>query len=1044
MRKLMPKPTWVEQTEARISSLVPLHPNIISGMKLLIVAPLLVLSLSQVGVLPSHPLILSGLFVLFALLDYLDGLVARHRQLTTHFGRIFDRLTDYPVLLVLSYFCLDVLPLGLLALKLGLDLLLMILYLAGRGGTENRIRTALSYTTLFVLLALSQKWAPRLLSERFVIYLLWVNIAFSSVVVLFNLGALRKRFIADALSSANLLCGVFSILFAAEQRVDLSLIFLMLGAAFDGFDGAAARRFGGTRFGVYSDDIADGVNYGIAPGFALYFTLGGIEGVVIGAFYTIFTIGRLVYFTLNKTTADPNYFCGVPSTVGALVTLCSILLFDQRPVALGLMVGVACVQMVSFDTHYRHLGRALASNRRIIYGMPALLVVLIGGRLLFHDQLPFVLILVAALIYGFLPTAVHFASVARRRSRPSADLDMSDAAPPSRELADRESPETGVVIPWLGRLCSRMGHLSLPAAVGLVIGFYFADQGMRFMPTALKVALGLCIFGSLAIPLGRVIQGRAFRDTPEKKRIRKRVVFFAVLASLALVGRLLVFSTEADSQLTGLSKADFRTAYRIDAKQFRALSSELFGVVAYLDQPQSVVNGNQQGLLTADGERSLLTAWRRLQDSAFALDQIRVFYEDWYRFDPSRVEIDYHLQSFLLFFAAELTLFESAYRAVMRIKQNPNAEKFLNAPHPEVGLGADSLSRFRQELVGSREQARIAAGKQYLEFIETMLQGKDKADELGLTWLWTDTVSRIDAIEGIAPLNKALGSVRADLQQIKRTSRRQWFVTQKAVANWMGDTRVRRIGTYLVSRPQQEAMDRRLAPGDVLLARKNWYLSNVGLPGFWPHAILYIGDPQKLDAYFDTPDVNEWVGEQWGRRGSLSDYLAATFPRHWALYTRPRRDDPLRVIESISEGVLFNSLAQSCGDYVAAIRPRLSKKTKAQAIVTAFQHLGKPYDFDFDFATDHALVCTELVWRCYRPSANKEGLRFELDSIMGRLTLPANEIAAQYSHERGTPTPQFDFVYFIDANEDQQRAFVSTEEAFAQTYRRTKWDLTLP
>ncbi len=44
-----------------------------------------------------------------------------------------------------------------------------------------------------------------------------------------------------------------------------------MGCLFDGFDGAAARKWGGTRFGVYSDDIADGVNYGIAPGFALFF-----------------------------------------------------------------------------------------------------------------------------------------------------------------------------------------------------------------------------------------------------------------------------------------------------------------------------------------------------------------------------------------------------------------------------------------------------------------------------------------------------------------------------------------------------------------------------------------------------------------------------------------------------------------------------------------------------------------------------------------------------------------------------------------------------
>ena len=54
----------------------------------------------------------------------------------------------------------------------------------------------------------------------------------------------------------------------------MSLLLLILGGLFDGLDGAAARKWVGTKFGVYSDDIADAVNYGIALVFALYFALG--------------------------------------------------------------------------------------------------------------------------------------------------------------------------------------------------------------------------------------------------------------------------------------------------------------------------------------------------------------------------------------------------------------------------------------------------------------------------------------------------------------------------------------------------------------------------------------------------------------------------------------------------------------------------------------------------------------------------------------------------------------------------------------------------
>ncbi len=415
-RRFVPKPAWAWAVEDRIAAAVPVHPNVLSAGKLLIVVPL-VLALRQADTLPSHPWLIVTLFLAFSLLDYLDGTVARHRNKVTAFGRLFDRITDYPILLAISYFCLDLLPAGLLAAKLGLDLLLIVLYVAGLGHTENRVRTCMNYTTLLALLAVSQGWAVRLVTREVVVYLLIVNVTFSSLVALYNLRVLQKRFLADALSAGNALCGAFSMVFAAKGRFDVSLLFLLLGAAFDGFDGAAARRFGSTRWGVYSDDIADGINYGIAPGVALYFAIGGLEGALVGAVFTVFTLGRLVFFTLSKATADPDYFSGVPSTVGGLVALCSIILFAGQPVLIGLMVGIACIQMVSFDTHWRHLGRALAGHRRVIFGLPVAILLLLSGRLFWSRNVPAAVILALALIYGFLPTGAHFVALIRRRRR---------------------------------------------------------------------------------------------------------------------------------------------------------------------------------------------------------------------------------------------------------------------------------------------------------------------------------------------------------------------------------------------------------------------------------------------------------------------------------------------------------------------------------------------------------------------------------------------------------------------------------------------------
>lgn len=416
------KPQWLERFEARVAmrfSDVRLGPALV---KLVVVIPLVFLALRQVDVLPASEALVGGLVLTYLLLDYLATVVTRGRSESRGFTRIFDRAADLPLLIVVAAFALDVVSPTLVLAKLGLDLLLFVLYVVGRGSPENRLRTTVGYATILVLLLVSQQWAPARLTPRVAEYVLIASIAFSGTFLLYNLDLLQKRFIADVLSAANLLCGVFSMVFASRGRFDMCLLFVLLGTAFDGFDGAAARRWGGTRLGVYSDDVADGVNYGIAPGVALYYVLGGgLAGISIGIFYAVFTVSRLVFFTLNKSSSDPNYFRGIPSPVGGIVTISSIVVFEDEPALIGLMVGIAAAQMVSFSTNYRHLGRAVGgwvsrqrrsagtrSRRRALFGAPVYVVLLLLGVRLLGLRGAVAIILVGNLVYGFVPTVLAF------------------------------------------------------------------------------------------------------------------------------------------------------------------------------------------------------------------------------------------------------------------------------------------------------------------------------------------------------------------------------------------------------------------------------------------------------------------------------------------------------------------------------------------------------------------------------------------------------------------------------------------------------------
>ncbi len=590
----------------------------------------------------------------------------------------------------------------------------------------------------------------------------------------------------------------------------------------------------------------------------------------------------------------------------------------------------------------------------------------------------------------------------------------------------------------LGYYLHRAGTWGLPACAGGAVGFYLADQGTSWVPTMFGLLLIVAALSLGALSAGRSLQGKAFRNTAQGRVVRRRVVVGASLAMAAGVTRLALFWVQQPSALTELSRAEYDETYVLDAQNYREYDGGLEHYMILLEaRPELFVDGH---ILSADEERLVLDAWEAIYAYAFALEQIRIFYEDWYRFDPSRAQRSRHLRSFLLTFAAELSLYEKASRATLLFTQNRNVVKFLDDPHLDRDLGAQTFSSFRQQLQGTRDAARVMAGRRYLEVLERGLDARAEARAAGATWLWVRIERHLAVIDGLGILERGGESALSDLELLERGIRRAWYPAQRGIAEWMGDTRVRRVGWYLIDEELQAGMAEALEPGDLLLVRKNWYLSNVGLPGFWPHAVIYIGDEAKFRAYFDDPQVAAWVEDQSGDATDLSTYLARRYPYRWHRYQAGVDGHDHEVIEAISEGVVFNSLDHALGDYAAGLRPNLSKLAKAQAIVASFAYIDRPYDFNFDFATEHALVCTELVWRAYRPAEGKDGLDLPLIELAGRKTLPANGIAELYAHERASAHPQLEFVYFIDAVEKQREAAVSDEATFASSYTRTKWD----
>jgi hypothetical protein len=91
---------------------------------------------------------------------------------------------------------------------------------------------------------------------------------------------------------------------------------------------------------------------------------------------------------------------------------------------------------------------------------------------------------------------------------------------------------------------------------------------------------------------------------------------------------------------------------------------------------------------------------------------------------------------------------------------------------------------------------------------------------------------------------------------------------------------------------------------------------------------------------------------------------------------------------------------------------------------------GRPYDYNFDFITDSALVCSELVYKAYEPSNETRGLNLPLETMMGRKLMPVNSIAKSFSKQYSSSHRKLDFVFFLDGLEKKKRLFLVLKKLF--------------
>jgi CDP-diacylglycerol---serine O-phosphatidyltransferase len=332
----------------------------------------------------GHENIAIVIFTFAAMLDGIDGVIARKCGLGSKLGEwldpLCDKLTYLPPLIGFAY--KGILSVNLIWVMVVIEIfgqflarrILDMLNTSGAANNFGKIKAIICFgLVIFCALIDEIDEIPSIYNFSDEVLAACIILASASIVFKF----VPNRLYADILSTLNFICGAASLVLTYHNYFAWAICVIIVGQLFDLFDGRMAEKHGGTKYGPLMDDVADFVSFGLAPAYMIVKSAGP-PAWLFAALYLGGVAYRLIRFvTADKQRTDlpEGIFNGLPSPAGALIVLGSALVFDYPPllwagaaVSIGLMIS---------HLHFAHFGRVIIQRvpRPLFFTMCAFMVV---------------------------------------------------------------------------------------------------------------------------------------------------------------------------------------------------------------------------------------------------------------------------------------------------------------------------------------------------------------------------------------------------------------------------------------------------------------------------------------------------------------------------------------------------------------------------------------------------------------------------------------------------------------------------------------------
>jgi hypothetical protein len=298
---------------------------------------------------------------------------------------------------------------------------------------------------------------------------------------------------------------------------------------------------------------------------------------------------------------------------------------------------------------------------------------------------------------------------------------------------------------------------------------------------------------------------------------------------------------------------------------------------------------------------------------------------------------------------AGLALYENALTMQNHLLPIPGVRSLLNQGDLAFGIPPGFWDDIEREFYRPEYRDLLEAGIRVIE---------DEQRTQNLSWVEEDPfltrVSREIVASRIVP---EIRGERPDIQmaRVLRYLAERLYLLATETLTWGEGLAAMGFGTFAGAielrkgklfgqPPWAEFVRERLQPGDLLVEKTPFRLTDKFIPGHFGHVAMYVGTEDQLRALGLLH--HPWVS------------------RHRSQITRGNT-----IVEALRSGTQLSSIERFLNvDDLAILRPKpdmLSPADVSEAIALAFSHVGKRYDFAFDANTWDAIVCSELAFHTY-------------------------------------------------------------------------------